>query len=66
MLVLPPQGSAEFVCAMEDVLEVYRRPFDDNKVLVCLDETSKQLVQETRQPRVIGGDKVGHVGGLTD
>ena len=36
---------------MEDVLEVYHRSFDDNEVLVCLDETSKQLVQETRQPR---------------
>ena len=36
---------------MEDVLEVYHRTFDDNEVLVCLDETSKQLAQETRQPR---------------
>ena len=35
---------------MEDVLEVYRRQFGDNEVLVCLDETSKQLVKETRQP----------------
>ena len=47
---LPPQGSAEFVCAMEDVLEVYHREYQDNEVLVCLDETSKQLVQETRTP----------------
>ena len=43
---LPPQGSAEFVCAMEDVLEVYHRPCGEREVLVCLDETSKQLVQE--------------------
>ena len=28
--------------AMEDVLEVYHRPYEDNEVLVCLDETSKQ------------------------
>ena len=27
---------------MEDVLEVYHRPYEDNEVLVCLDETSKQ------------------------
>ena len=40
---IPPQGNAEFVCAMEDVLEVYQRQFGDNEVLVCLDETSKQL-----------------------
>ena len=38
------------VCAMEDVLEVYHREFEDTEVLVCLDETSKQLVGETRQP----------------
>ena len=35
---------------MADVLEVYQRQFGDNEVLVCLDETSKPLVQETRQP----------------
>ena len=37
---------------MEDVLEVYRRPYDGNEVLVCMDETSKQLVRETRTPRL--------------
>ena len=36
---------------MEDVLEVYQRPCGDTEVLVCLDETSKQQVKETRQPR---------------
>ena len=35
---------------MEDVLEVYHRDYGDQEVLVCLDETSKQLVKETRQP----------------
>ena len=35
---------------MEDVLEVYHRQFEDNEVLVCLDETSKQQVRETRTP----------------
>ena len=35
---------------MEDVLEAHYRPFDDNEVLVCLDDNSKQLVQDTRQP----------------
>ena len=35
---------------MEDVLDVYHREFEDNEVLVCLDETSKQLVAETRTP----------------
>ena len=36
---------------MEDVLEVYHRQYGDNEVLVCLDETSKQQVKETRLPR---------------
>ena len=36
---------------MEDVLEVYHRSYEDKEVLVCLDETSKQLVGETRQSR---------------
>ncbi len=35
---------------MEDSLEVYHRPHDPDRPLVCLDETSKQLVAETRQP----------------
>jgi hypothetical protein len=33
---------------MEDVLAVYTRPHDPKRVLVCLDETSKQLIAETR------------------
>ena len=36
---------------MEDVLEIYQRRYGDNEVLVCLDETSKQQVKETRRPR---------------
>ncbi len=35
---------------MENVLEVYTRPHDPARPLVCLDETSKQLVAQTRQP----------------
>lgn len=34
---------------MEDVLDVYQRPFDKDRPLVCLDEASKQLVAETRR-----------------
>ena len=59
MADIPPQGSAEFVCAMEDVLEVYQRQYADNEVLVCLDETSKQQVKETRQPRPAQPGAVG-------
>jgi DDE superfamily endonuclease len=48
--VIPPQANAEFVCAMEDVLEVYTRPYDPQRPQVCVDETSKQLVADTRVP----------------
>jgi hypothetical protein len=48
MWCIPPEQSAEFVCAMENVLEVYHRPYDANRPVVCMDETSKQLVKETR------------------
>jgi DDE superfamily endonuclease len=48
--VIPPKRSGAFAAAMEDVLEVYHRPHDPAQPLVCLDETSKQLVAETRQP----------------
>lgn len=42
--------SASFVCAMEEVLEVYHRPQDPHRPVVCLDETTKQLVKDTRLP----------------
>jgi hypothetical protein len=35
---------------MEDVLEVYTRPYDPTRPVVCLDEISKQLVAEIRSP----------------
>jgi hypothetical protein len=35
---------------MEDVLDVYRRPYDPKHPQVCIDETSKQLLEHTRIP----------------
>lgn len=46
--MIPPDANAAFVATMEDVLEVYQRPHDPQRPLVCLDETSKQLIIETR------------------
>ena len=40
----------ECVAAREDVLEVYAEPYDPNRPKVNFDETSKQLIKETRQP----------------
>ena len=44
-----PEASAEFVCAMEEVLEVYCRPYDKDYPVVCFDESPKQLVSEVRE-----------------
>ena len=46
--MIAPHASAAFVANMEDVLEVYQRPHDPEHPVVCLDETSKQLIVETR------------------
>lgn len=48
--MIPPKADAEFVAAMEDVLEVYHRPYDEKRPLVCLDEASKQLIGEIAEP----------------
>jgi len=48
--VIPPQANAEFVCAMEDVLELYHEPYDPLHPVVCFDEGTKQLIGETRTP----------------
>ena len=48
--MIPPEANPGFVAAMEDVLETYQRPRDPDRPLVCLDETSKQLIAETRVP----------------
>ena len=47
---IPPQENAEFVCAMEDVLEIYHQPYDPKCPLVCFDEGSRQQTKETRKP----------------
>jgi hypothetical protein len=44
------EASADFVCAMEDVLEVYHRPHDPARPVVCFDEGSKQQMKERRLP----------------
>ncbi len=49
MWCIPPRQDAAFVCQMEQVLEVYKRPYDPKRPVVCMDEQSKQLVSETRR-----------------
>lgn len=47
---MPESPSAEFVAAREDVLDVYPRPHDPRRPVVCMDEASKPLIGEVRQP----------------
>lgn len=35
---------------MENILDVYKRPYDETHPLVCMDESSKQHIKETREP----------------
>jgi hypothetical protein len=49
---MPKTGDADFVCAMEDVLEVYKQPYDVARPMVCLDEASKQLVADITPPQL--------------
>jgi hypothetical protein len=45
---------------MEDVLEVYKRPYDSERPVVCLDETSKQLIGEVAVPVPAAPGQVAH------
>ena len=45
---IPPEANADFVWHMEDVLDVYHRPYDPDLPLICLDETSRQVLGEVR------------------
>ena len=49
--VIPPQADAEFVANMEQVLDLYQKPYDPDCPVVCMDEQPVQLVKETRPPR---------------
>lgn len=47
--VIPPEADAEFVACMEEVLDVYARPYNPNHPVLCLDEQPVQLVKEVRK-----------------
>ena len=48
--VTPPEQDAEFVASMEEVLDVYERPYDPTHPVICMDEQPVQLIKETRTP----------------
>ena len=47
--VIPPKQNAAFVADMEDVLEIYKRPYNPAIPVVCMDEQPTQLIKETRK-----------------
>uniref|UniRef100_UPI0040473501 IS630 family transposase n=1 Tax=Mariniflexile sp. TaxID=1979402 RepID=UPI0040473501 len=46
--VIPPQQNGQFVADMEKVLDVYKRPYDRDNPVICMDESPKQLIEETK------------------
>ena len=46
--VIPPEKNSEFVTNMERVLDVYKRPYNSDYPVVCMDESPKQLIEEGR------------------
>jgi len=48
--VIPPLGNSDFVAHMESVLDVYKTPYDKRYPVVCMDESPKQLIKQTRIP----------------
>lgn len=56
MWCIPPKQNAEFVAHMEDVLEVYSRPYDEKHPVICMDEKPFQLLDEKFTPIVMEND----------
>lgn len=48
--VIPPEHNGDFVASMERVLDVYKRPYDLLRPVVCMDESPRQLIRNTRNP----------------
>ena len=53
--VIPPECNAEFVAHMEQVLDVYKRPYNNEFPVVCMDESPKQLIETVREEKMEQG-----------
>ena len=47
---IPPEEDADFVANMEDILDVYQRPYDPKHPVWCMDEKPYQILGERREP----------------
>jgi len=61
MWCIPPKQDAAFVCQMEQVLEVYKRPYDPRRPVICMDEQPKQLIAEARTAVPVAPGQPAHV-----
>jgi transposase len=46
--VISPEKNGEFVANMERILDVYKRPYDQEFPVICMDESPKQLIEEAQ------------------
>lgn len=58
---LPREASAAFVAALEDILDLYQRPPDPRRPLVCFDESGKELQAEVRPALPVARDRPARV-----
>lgn len=54
---IPPKANPAFVCQMEEILDVYKRPYDPKRPQICMDEMPKQLLGEKYTPVPIQSGK---------
>jgi hypothetical protein len=50
MWCIPPEQNAAFVANMEDILDLYSQPYDEDFPVICMDEKPYQLLGEVREP----------------
>ena len=48
--MIPPEQNGSFVAHMEMVLDIYKRPYEPRRPVVCMDESPKQLIAEIKTP----------------
>jgi len=48
--VIPPKYDAEYLHRMEDVLDIYATNLPEDEMLICMDESTKQHIEEKREP----------------
>jgi hypothetical protein len=59
--VIPPKRNAEFVANVEDILEIYKRPYNSAVPVICMDEQPTQLFKQTRTTMAVEPGKLERV-----